>query len=127
VNGEKEKPLPPPPPKVNGDVPVAIQEIEELKQQVKSLENRLAALEAKGNKKSDTDKSIRLGLIIVVGNTVTKTADILNQIGLQPGQVLDDQALRTAEKNLAQFNPTIKVIDGDSPELKDILVKVKEK
>ncbi|HEV3436356.1 MAG TPA: sigma-70 family RNA polymerase sigma factor [Gemmata sp.] len=125
VNGAKENPLPPP--KVNGDVPVAIQEIEELRQHIKNLEDRLAALEAKGSKKGDTDKSFRVGQIIVVGNTVTRTAVILDQIGLQPGQVLDVQALRTAKKNLAQFNPSIKIIDGDSPELKDILIKVKEK
>jgi hypothetical protein len=121
------KMIPPPPPKANGQLPEATREIEEIRQQVKNLEGRITALEGKGSKKSDTQKNFKVGQIIVVGNTTTRTSDILKLIPLSPGQVFDDQALREAEKNLAQFNPTIRAVDGDTPEFKDILVKIKEK
>jgi hypothetical protein len=49
-------------------------------------------------------------------------------IPLAPGDVLDYQALRTAEKNLAAFNPTITVVESsDSADFKDVRVTVKEK
>jgi outer membrane protein assembly factor BamA len=64
----------------------------------------------------------------VEGNTKTATSVILKQIPLSPGEVLDYQALRTAEKNLAAFSPTITVVaSNDSADFKDIRVTVKEK
>ena len=68
----------------------------------------------------------RVGKIVVVGNTKTETSVILKMIPLSPGDVLDYQALWTAEKNLATFNPTITVIDGGK-HYKDIQVMVEEK
>jgi RNA polymerase sigma factor (sigma-70 family) len=70
----------------------------------------------------------RVGMIFVVGNTKTATSVILKKIPLRPGEVLDYQALRTAEKNLAALNSTITVVeDGASADFQDILVRVKEK
>ena len=70
----------------------------------------------------------RVGKIVVVGNTKTETSVILKMIPLSPGDVLDYQALRTAERNLAAFRPTITVEEsGDNPDSKDVRVTVKEK
>jgi hypothetical protein len=53
---------------------------------------------------------------------------ILKMIPLGPGDVLDYQALRTAEKNLAALNPTITVIEsGEGADFNDIRVTVVEK
>jgi hypothetical protein len=73
-------------------------------------------------------KADRVGEIIIVGNTKTATSVILKKILLCPGQILDYQVLRTAEKNLAELNATITVIENrDRTIFKDILVRVKEK
>jgi uncharacterized protein (TIGR03067 family) len=72
------------------------------------------------------ERPARVGKIFVVGNTRTETSVILKKIPLFPGTVLDYQALRTAEKNLATLNPTITVLDGGDPNFKDIQVKVEE-
>jgi hypothetical protein len=69
----------------------------------------------------------RVGEIIVVGNTKTPHSAICKKMQLVPGDVLDDKALRTAEKNLAAFDATIEVIDTNDPGIKDILVRVKKK
>jgi RNA polymerase sigma factor (sigma-70 family) len=72
--------------------------------------------------------TVKVGTILVVGNTKTKTSAILKLIPFRPGDVLDYQALRTAEKNLARFNPTITVLDGGKKaDFKDIQVTVREK
>jgi len=72
-------------------------------------------------------KSARVGEIIIVGNTKTAASVLLKKIPLYPGAVLDHQALRTVEKNLAAFDPTITVVENsDRPDFKDILVTVKE-
>lgn len=70
----------------------------------------------------------RVGEIIVVGNTKTDAPVILKMIPLHPGDVLDYQALRTAEKNLAAFSPTITVEESsDRADYRDVRVTVKEK
>jgi len=61
--------------------PSVSQEISKLREQVKSLEKRIAALESKPS-------AVRIGEIIVVGNTKTPTPDILKHIALYPGEVL---------------------------------------
>jgi RNA polymerase sigma factor (sigma-70 family) len=77
---------------------------------------------------NEVARTVRVGQIIVVGNTKTETSVILKRIPLSPGAVLDFQALRAAEKNLAAFNPTITVIEnGESADFKDIRVTVQEK
>jgi RNA polymerase sigma factor (sigma-70 family) len=70
----------------------------------------------------------KVGKIIVVGNTKTDTSVIRQMIPLRPGDVLDYEALRTAEKNLAAFSPTITVEESsNSADCKDVRVTVKEK
>jgi hypothetical protein len=74
------------------------------------------------------ERPVRVGQIIVVGNTKTATSIILKKIPLRPGDVLDYQAVRRAEKNLAELKATITVIDGgETAAFKDILVTVAEK
>jgi outer membrane protein assembly complex protein YaeT len=53
----------------------------------------------------------RVGRIIIEGNTVTADRVILNQLPLYPGQVLDYDALRQAEQNLARLG----IFDPDDP------------
>jgi RNA polymerase sigma factor (sigma-70 family) len=77
---------------------------------------------------STEKKPDRVGEIFIVGNTKTATSVILKKIPLYPGQILDLQALRTAEKNLAELSPTITVLENsEGAAFKDILVRVKEK
>ena len=58
----------------------------------------------------------------------TSDAAIRKQLGLYPGQVLQAQTLRAAEKRLAEYNATITVEENDGdPQYRDILVTVKEK
>jgi hypothetical protein len=76
----------------------------------------------------EADGTAKVGRIIIVGNTKTETSVILKMLPLGPGDVLDYQALRTAEKNLAALNPTITVIEsGEGADFKDIRVTVVEK
>jgi RNA polymerase sigma factor (sigma-70 family) len=72
-------------------------------------------------------KPERVGQVIIVGNTKTATSVILKKIPLRPGEVLDYEALRTAERNLAAFNATITVENSDNSEFKDVVVTVNEK
>jgi hypothetical protein len=73
-------------------------------------------------------RKARVGNIIIVGNTRTATSVILKKIPLLPGDALDYKALKTAEKNLAAFNPTITVEESSgSGDFKDIRVTVREK
>jgi len=123
----ENKGKPQPPAKTGGDAPAYGQEIHELRQQVKNLESRLAAIEAKGKKKGNAEKELpRIGTITVVGTTKLDSI-IRKEMQLIPGQILDDKALRTAEKNLAAFDATIEVIDTNDPGFKDILVRVKKR
>jgi polyhydroxyalkanoate synthesis regulator phasin/F0F1-type ATP synthase assembly protein I len=123
----EDKGKPQPPAKTSREGPAYGKEIHDLRQQVKNLESRLAALEAKGNKKGDAEKELpKVGTIIVAGNTKLDPV-IRKEMQLIPGQILDDKALRIAEKNLAAFDATIEVIDTNDPRFKDILVRVKKK
>jgi RNA polymerase sigma factor (sigma-70 family) len=121
----EDKGKPQPPVKTDRDAPAYGQGIHELRQQVKNLESRLAAIEAKVKKKGDAEELPKVGTIIVVGNTKLDSV-IRKAMQLVPGQILDDKALRIAEKNLAAFDATIEVIDTDNPGFKDILVRVKK-
>lgn len=77
---------------------------------------------------NEAEKTAKVGRIIIVGNTKTDDSVILKKIPLSPGAVLDPQALRTAEKNLAALNPTITIVESNgSADFKDIVVTVKEK
>jgi RNA polymerase sigma factor (sigma-70 family) len=122
----EDKGKPQSPAKTDRDAPAFGQEIHELRQQVKNLESRLAAIEAKGMKTGDSEEPLRVGAIIIVGNT-KRDSVYRKAMQLVPGQILDDKAIRTAEKNLAALEATIAVIDTDNPGCKDILVRVKKK
>jgi RNA polymerase sigma factor (sigma-70 family) len=84
-------------------------------------------LDTKVTPYKETDRTAKVGNIIVVGNTRTATSVILKTIRLSPGDILDTQALRAAEKNLAALNPTITVIENGGSDFMDILVRVDEK
>jgi uncharacterized protein (TIGR03067 family) len=74
------------------------------------------------------ERPVKVGHIIVVGNTKTEDAAILKKVPLRPGDALDYQALRTAKKNLAALKATITVIEsGEESDYKDIRVTVVEK
>jgi RNA polymerase sigma factor (sigma-70 family) len=124
---------PPPPAPRNLDAltpPAEGREITGLREQVKSLERRVAALEAKLKPApgARNKQPTRVGQIIIVGNKKTPDSAIRNKLELYPGQVLDFQALRAAEKRLAEFNATVAVVeDGGDSVYRDILVTVKEK
>jgi outer membrane protein assembly complex protein YaeT len=81
---------------------------------------------------------VKVGRVIIVGNTVTQDEVIRRALGLYPGQVLRFPELRLAEKNLTRLGifetnpetgvrPTVTAIpvEGD-PTTQDILVQVKE-
>jgi RNA polymerase sigma factor (sigma-70 family) len=82
---------------------------------------------ANENPKGDTKEKAtsKVGEIIVIGSTMDSA--IRKAMQLYPGQVLDDKALRAAEKNLAAFDATIEVVDTNDTRFKDILVRVKKK
>jgi RNA polymerase sigma factor (sigma-70 family) len=124
-----ELPQPPQPPAAypGDESSTRSREINELKQKVRDLERRLAALEKEARIPGNSDKAMRVGNIVVVGNTKTPTSEILKKLKLAPGQVIDENALRIAEQNLAAFNGTIEVIDTDDSNYKDIVVKIKKK
>ncbi len=80
---------------------------------------------------------LTVGRVIIVGNTVTKDEVIRRALGIYPGQVLRLPELRLAEKNLTRLGifetsaetgarPTVSMIDTDDPNVKDVLVQVKE-
>jgi outer membrane protein assembly factor BamA len=79
---------------------------------------------------------LRIGEVIIVGNTVTKDEVIRKTIALQPGQILCYPELRLAEINLMRLGifevdpargvrPTVELLDGDG-DYRDILVTVRE-
>jgi outer membrane protein assembly factor BamA len=83
------------------------------------------------------DRPIRVGRIVVTGNTRTRQDVILSQVPFYPGQVLNAADLVTAEKNLARLgifkstpdgvHPTVTIVDPDMDgEFKDILITVEE-
>jgi hypothetical protein len=105
-------------------------EIARLREQVLSLERRLAILEGKSNTPTAAQaapKPAKVGQIFVVGNEKTPTAAILKKLALSPGQVVDREALRNAERTLGTLHSAITVLDapGES-EFRDVLVTVRE-
>jgi RNA polymerase sigma factor (sigma-70 family) len=75
-----------------------------------------------------TPRPVKVGHIIIVGNTKTKDAAILKEIPLRPGDAIDYEVLRTAKKNLGALKATIDLIESvDNAEYKDIRVTVVEK
>ncbi len=132
------------------DRPAYEQEIHELRQRVKNLEARLAAIEPDSLRNGTApvvppppplpnttvpkpadganEKPVKVGHIILVGNTKTEQAAILKKVPLRPGDAIDYQALRTAQKNLAPLHATITVVEsGEDADYKDIRVTVVEK
>jgi outer membrane protein assembly factor BamA len=77
--------------------------------------------------KTDTEKTAKVGNILVVGNTKTRTTAILKKMQLFPGQPLDEKALRKAEERLAPMQAIITVLESHDSGWQDILVTVKEK
>jgi outer membrane protein assembly factor BamA len=74
------------------------------------------------------EKPARVGHIILEGNTKTEQRVILKMLPLGPGDVLDYDILRTAEKNLAAFRATITVEESIwNADYKDVRVRVMEK
>jgi outer membrane protein assembly complex protein YaeT len=80
---------------------------------------------------------VKVGRIIIVGNTVTQDTVIRRVLGLYPGQVLRFPELRIAEANLTRLGifetdpekgsrPSVEAIPSEDPEYWDILVRVKE-
>jgi RNA polymerase sigma factor (sigma-70 family) len=130
VERKNQKPQPPPRNLDNAPPPAGDRDMPALREQVKDLERRVAALEAKLNTApgARNKQPARIGQIIIVGNKKIQDTVIRERLALYPGQVLDAQALRAAEKRLAAFNATVTVVEnnGDST-YRDILVTVKEK
>jgi RNA polymerase sigma factor (sigma-70 family) len=74
------------------------------------------------------EKPVKVGNIFLVGNTKTEQAAILKKIPLGPGDAIDYEVLRTAQKNLAALGARIELIESvDNAEYKDIRVTVVEK
>jgi RNA polymerase sigma-70 factor (ECF subfamily) len=130
---EQAKNGPPPPPPSNLDTPpppTEGQKMSGLSEQVKNLERRVAALEAKLNRTADAGKKqpLRVNRIIIVGNEKTPDRVIRDRLELFPGQAFDAQSLRAAEKRLSQFNATVRALEDDGDSVyRDIQVTVKEK
>jgi outer membrane protein assembly factor BamA len=80
------------------------------------------------------EEPMRVGMVYVVGNTVTRDQVIRETIELEPGRYLRPADMRSAEARLAalgifasgQSRPRVTVIEGEST-FKDIIVTVKEK
>jgi uncharacterized protein (TIGR03067 family) len=129
---ERKDQKPPPPPR-NLDTdpqPAGGRAAPDLQEQVKNLERRVAVLEAKLNMPPNArnKQPVRVGKVIIMGNKKTPEELIHKMLGLYPGQVIDRQALRIAEKRLADINATLTVVDNDrDAAFRDILVTVKEK
>jgi uncharacterized protein (TIGR03067 family) len=131
---QKKNEAPPPPPRVLDAPPPAgeraliglrglWEEVKELKQRVASLEAKLKMAPDAGNQ-----QAVRVGQIIIVGNEKTTDAVIRKKLGINPGQVLDYQALRAAEKRLAEVNATVTVVEApEGAGFRDVLVTVREK
>jgi RNA polymerase sigma factor (sigma-70 family) len=108
---------------------VADQEISKLREQVKTLERRLAAIEEEKTEAAAKMEQgpARVGQIVVVGNRKTPTSVILKKMNLFPGQAFDKKALIRAEECLATFKPVITVMESNhGSAYKDILVTVKD-
>ena len=118
---------PQPKPQVSPSPPESNQSVHEFQQEIKLLESRLAALEAAITKVGRTEAVARVGRIIVVGNTKTPTPVFLKEIALVPGQVLDSNSLKNAERKMAALDATVEAIDANEPGCKDILVRVHKK
>ena len=74
------------------------------------------------------EKPVKVGSIVILGNTKTEDGAIRKILRLRPGDAIDYQALRTTEKNLAVLNATITVIEsGEDANFKDIRVTVVER
>ena len=91
----------------------------------------LAALAA-GAEVPDTDRPVRVAQIFVVGNASTPQSLYLDHLGLFPGQVLTDGALKDAAKNLsvlrlAGVRCTVAVIEETAGRpFQDLLVRAEE-
>lgn len=85
-------------------------------------------------------RCLRVGQLIIVGNTRTKQSVILDQVGLYPGQILTAAEIRAAEKRLARLGifkcspdgavrPSIDVVDDPNcpnSVYKDVIIHIEE-
>ncbi len=73
-------------------------------------------------------KAIRVGEILVVGNTKTPKEEILEKLPLYPGQLLAYPDLLAVERNLAEWKVAVSVLDNnEGSDFRDLLVTVEEK
>jgi RNA polymerase sigma factor (sigma-70 family) len=74
-------------------------------------------------------KPFRVGQILISGNDKTPYDQILKLLAFDPGQLIDDQEIRAAEKSLAGLAGTVTVLDPEAPDstYRDILIHVEEK
>jgi outer membrane protein assembly factor BamA len=86
-----------------------------------------------GTAKDGQRPPLRVGQVIIVGNTKTRDSVILEYVQLFPGQILSLPDLRAAERRLArsglfEVRPTVRVVGPEDPgPFRDILIRVKEK
>jgi RNA polymerase sigma factor (sigma-70 family) len=74
------------------------------------------------------DGTAKVGHIIIVGNTKTEDGAIRKILRLHPGDVINYEALRIAQKNLAALKARIDLIESvDNVDYRDIRVTVVEK
>jgi hypothetical protein len=121
----------------------AASELARLRDQIASLEKRLAALEANAPAppyiapRAQDAKPPRVGKIYIVGNEKTASEDILRLVPLSPGDVLTLPEWQIGAKKMATngvivvdpktgIQATIEVF-GDVGQFKDVVVTVKEK
>jgi uncharacterized protein (TIGR03067 family) len=70
-------------------------------------------------------RPVKVGNIVILGNTKTEDGAIRNKLWLSPGDALDYEVLRTAKKHLAALHAKITVIEnGDDSDYQDIRVTV---
>jgi RNA polymerase sigma factor (sigma-70 family) len=74
------------------------------------------------------ERPVKVGSIVILGNTKTEDGAIRKILRLRPGDAIDYQALRTAKKNLEALKATIDLVESvDNADYKDIRVTVVEK
>jgi hypothetical protein len=133
VWGPPGQPLQPPPPPMNQKAPKQLPPPPMSQEAPKAKTPPLPQTAPTPNDENPTPRKVaeraaRVGRIIIVGNTKTEDGAIRKILRLHPGDVIDYEALRTAEKNLAALKARIDLIESvDNPDYKDIRVTVVEK
>jgi outer membrane protein assembly factor BamA len=102
----------------------AEQEVAVLRERIKELEQRGARPE---EKPEVATAPMRVGQIVIRGNEKTKSSTVLKKAALVPGQVIDLDALRAAEKRLANLHGKVEILSpSDGQGFVDIQITVKE-